>query len=227
MVGKSGDYFVHPDRAREFGSDLGRPTDWRTDFPALAPLLGSTRSITQAIPDQSGKPDGVALASAILAGNEWVGIIETVSNAVIIGPAVQVRNTALTVGLIAVLCATALALLIARSLTRPIVQLTAAVEAIARGDRAVVPVEATGETGVLARAFARMIADAAPPHLRATSFGAFYFVSGIATLLASLGAGLLWDKHGAHATFLAGAGVAAVAMAMLSLLPEERPAPSA
>jgi len=75
--------------------------------------------------------------------------------------------------------------------------------------------------------FARMIADAAPPHLRATSFGAFYFVTGIATLLASLGAGLLWDRHGPHATFLAGAAVAAVAMAMLSLLPDERAAPSA
>ena len=68
--------------------------------------------------------------------------------------------------------------------------------------------------------FARLIADAAPPELRATSFGAFYFVSGIATLLASLGAGLLWDRSGAHATFIAGAGAAAVAMAMLSLLPE-------
>jgi MFS family permease len=70
--------------------------------------------------------------------------------------------------------------------------------------------------------FARLIADNAPPELRATSFGAFYFVSGIATLLASLGAGLLWDRHGAHATFLAGAAAAAVAMAMLSLLPEDR-----
>ena len=76
--------------------------------------------------------------------------------------------------------------------------------------------------------FARLIADSAPPELRATSFGAFYFASGIATLLASLGAGLLWDQHGAHATFLAGAGAAAVAMAMLSLLPDERkPRPSA
>ena len=72
--------------------------------------------------------------------------------------------------------------------------------------------------------FSRMIADCAPPELRATSFGAFYFVSGIATVLASLGAGLLWDRHGAHATFLAGAGLAAVAMAMLSLLPEDRKA---
>ncbi len=71
--------------------------------------------------------------------------------------------------------------------------------------------------------FARLIADNAPPELRATSFGAFYFVSGIATLLASLAAGLLWDQHGAHATFVAGAGAAAIAMAMLSLLPEDRP----
>ncbi len=74
--------------------------------------------------------------------------------------------------------------------------------------------------------FARLIADVAPPHLRATSFGAFYFVGGIGTLLASLGAGLLWDRQGPDATFLAGAAVAAVAMAMLSLLPEERRASS-
>jgi len=70
--------------------------------------------------------------------------------------------------------------------------------------------------------FARLIADSAPAELRATSFGAFHFVSGIATLLASLAAGLLWDRDGADATFYAGAAVAAVAMAMLSLLPEDR-----
>lgn len=69
--------------------------------------------------------------------------------------------------------------------------------------------------------FARMIADVAPAHLRATSFGAFWFVSGIASLLASLAAGFLWDRHGSEATFFAAAGAAAVAMAMLSLLPDE------
>ena len=42
-------------------------------------------------------------------------------------PAASIRNTSLLVGLIAVLCAAALALLIARSLTRPIMQLTEAV----------------------------------------------------------------------------------------------------
>ncbi len=73
--------------------------------------------------------------------------------------------------------------------------------------------------------FARMIADSAPAELRATSFGAFHFATGIATLLASLAAGLLWDRHGADATFLAGAAVAAVALAMLTLLPETGPRP--
>lgn len=73
--------------------------------------------------------------------------------------------------------------------------------------------------------FARMIADSAPEKLRATSFGAFYFVTGIGALLASLGAGWLWDHQGASATFLTSAGIAAVALAMLSLLGEERSSP--
>jgi len=70
--------------------------------------------------------------------------------------------------------------------------------------------------------FSRMIADSAPDHLRATSFGAFWFVTGIASLLASLGAGMLWDRDGSSATFIASAGAAAVAMAMLSLLSDDR-----
>jgi len=49
----------------------------------------------------------------------------------------------------------------------------------------------------------------------------FYFVTGIATLLASLGAGWLWDRDGASTVFLTGGGLAAVAWAMLALLPQE------
>jgi MFS family permease len=68
--------------------------------------------------------------------------------------------------------------------------------------------------------FAKLIADAAPDHLRATSFGAFYFASGLATLLASLGAGLIWDRSGASATFFTAAVIAGVAGGMLLLLPK-------
>jgi MFS family permease len=70
--------------------------------------------------------------------------------------------------------------------------------------------------------FSRMIADSAPEHLRATSFGAFWFVTGIGGLLASLGAGWLWDREGSSAAFLASAAVAAAALAMLSLLAGDR-----
>ncbi|HUP67986.1 MAG TPA: MFS transporter, partial [Sphingomicrobium sp.] len=70
--------------------------------------------------------------------------------------------------------------------------------------------------------FARMIADSAPEKLRATSFGAFWFVTGVAGLLASLGAGLMWDREGPSATFFTSAAVAAVALAMLALLEEDR-----
>jgi predicted MFS family arabinose efflux permease len=74
--------------------------------------------------------------------------------------------------------------------------------------------------------FSRMIADSAPESLRATSFGAFWFVTGIGGLLASLGAGWLWDREGSSATFITSAVLAAVALAMLSLL-EERPSSAA
>ena len=52
---------------------------------------------------------------------------------------------------------------------------------------------------------AALVADEAPQNLRATAFGVFNFVSGIALLLASLTAGTLWDIAGPYATFMAGA----------------------
>jgi MFS family permease len=70
--------------------------------------------------------------------------------------------------------------------------------------------------------FSRIVADAAPEQQRATSFGAFFFASGISALLANLGAGLLWDRGGPADTFITGAGVAALAGAMLWLMPARR-----
>jgi len=60
-----------------------------------------------------------------------------------------------------------------------------------------------------------LVADAAPVHLRATAFGVFNFVSGVALLLASLIAGLLWVRIGPSATFIAGAGFTVVGLAVL------------
>ncbi len=64
---------------------------------------------------------------------------------------------------------------------------------------------------------ATMVADTAPPDLRGTAFGFFNLVSGVALLLASGLAGLLWDTWGAPVTFLAGAGFSAAALVLLAL----------
>jgi MFS family permease len=57
----------------------------------------------------------------------------------------------------------------------------------------------------------KLVADTVPAPLRGTGFGIFNLVSGGALLLASVIAGALWGALGAAATFLAGAGFAAVA----------------
>ncbi len=62
---------------------------------------------------------------------------------------------------------------------------------------------------------AAMVADTAPPDLRGTAFGLFNLVSGVAMLVASVVAGLLWERLGAQATFLAGAAFAVAALVAL------------
>jgi len=159
-VNSRGDYLVHPDPTREFGSLLGKPGNWQDDFPYLAASIGERQGVARIVMDQAGQPGGVALAPALLASSEWIGIIETVPNAVFMAPAATIRNTSMLVGLIAVLCAAALAAFVANSLTRPIRQLTAAVERVGKDGSVVMPVNASGETGVLARAFSHVLDEA-------------------------------------------------------------------
>src|SRR6266702_576589 len=106
-----------------------------------------------------GRAGGAAIAPALLAGKEWVAIIETVPPSVFGRVPAAIQKTSLLVGVLAVLAAALLAVLLARSLTRPIGRLTAAVEAIGSGRPADIPVDASGETGVLARAFAQMVEE--------------------------------------------------------------------
>ena len=64
-----------------------------------------------------------------------------------------------------------------------------------------------------------MVADTAPADLRGTAFGFFNLVSGVAMLVASALAGLLWDRFGASQTFLAGAVFSALALVAIARRP--------
>src|SRR5579872_228030 len=69
---------------------------------------------------------------------------------------------------------------------------------------------------------AALVADEAPQYLRATAFGVFNFVCGIALLLASLTAGLLWEMAGPYATFMAGATFTAVGLVATAMFLRKR-----
>lgn len=62
---------------------------------------------------------------------------------------------------------------------------------------------------------AKMVADTTPGDLRGTAYGFFNLVSGIAMLIASVLAGLLWDRFGAAFTFYAGAAFCLMALLLL------------
>ncbi len=66
--------------------------------------------------------------------------------------------------------------------------------------------------GITQGLLATMVADTAPMDLRGTAYGLFNLVSGIAMLIASTAAGLLWDRFGASFTFYAGAGFATLSL---------------
>ena len=76
--------------------------------------------------------------------------------------------------------------------------------------------------GITQGLLATMVADTAPADLRGTAYGFFNLLSGVAMLVASGIAGLLWDRFGASVTFYAGAVFCLVALSALALRPGRR-----
>ncbi|HLN85283.1 MAG TPA: hypothetical protein VK200_02450, partial [Candidatus Limnocylindrales bacterium] len=72
----------------------------------------------------------------------------------------------------------------------------------------------------------KLVAETAPTQLLGTGFGIFNLVSGGALLLACIIAGTLWNSLGAPATFLTGAGFAAVAAIGLLAVRPRLPRPA-
>jgi PAS domain S-box-containing protein len=159
VVNQQGDYLVHPDATQEFGFETGRPVRLQDDFPEFAQLLAREDTAPRVLWDRSGADFGVGWDTVRLAEGPRVAVIEAVPYADLMAAVLAVRNSSLLAGLAAVLGAAALAVMLARSLSRPLVQMTSAVEGFARGEPAAIPTGAGGEIGLLAQAFARMSGD--------------------------------------------------------------------
>jgi signal transduction histidine kinase/HAMP domain-containing protein len=155
VIDDHGRYLVHPDPALELGPANGARL--QDDFPGLSEAAWAIDEFGPVImDDRIGARVVVGLTGARLAGARRVSIVQVIPNVAVYSTARTILITTLLGGLVAVLGAVAIAVLLARTMSRPIVQMTDAVGAFARGTPMAVPTGTSGEIGVLAEAFGRM-----------------------------------------------------------------------
>jgi methyl-accepting chemotaxis protein len=160
VVNDKGDYLVHPDSSREFGFLLGKPNRIQQDFPDFERMLALDNTAPVVIPDSAGARFGIGWETISLAGGPRVTVVETLPYSRLMAASIAVRDSILLGGTAAVLGALVLAMLLARSLAKPLVLMTKAVEGLGRNATFQVPLDAVGEIGVLAHAFERMATEA-------------------------------------------------------------------
>ena len=153
----AGDYLVHPDRSREFGSVTGARARVQDDFPGFDEALAAGAAHKSNIfRDRNGARFGVGWAPVLLAGGPGLTILVTAAYSNLDDGLAAVNSSAQIGGALAILLAILVALLLARSLSRPLVQITDAVKGLSRGELKVLPSGGGAEIRVLAEAFAGM-----------------------------------------------------------------------
>ncbi len=159
VVNDRGDYLLHPSADKAFAFEFGKTARWQDDLPDLARAQIPEGGAARRVQNVGGDQGAAALIYARPAGGPRVAVIETVPRSVVLAPAASLRQSVFIAGAGAVLAAALLAALLARSLAKPLAQMTRAVEGFPSDRPLVLPIEAAGETGVLARAFSRMATD--------------------------------------------------------------------
>jgi len=159
MINEDGDYLVHPDPAREFGFDRGTRYRIQDEFPAFATILQTSDSKPQLIDDRDGQRYAFGWEWVRLAGGPKVAVIESRPFSAFMMLRAAVRDSTLLGGAAALLLAIMMAVPLARSLTRPLVKITRAVEGFSRGEPIAAIAGGGPEITVLARAFSRMASE--------------------------------------------------------------------
>lgn len=164
VMNRNGHYLLGPDPVLDFGFELGRPAGLADRFPGLAPLGRRTGLFT----DREGNDFALAVEPLRFGPNTQVFAAQTVPYATFAAVARATNRAMALGGLFAVGAAAALALFLARSLARPLTQVTRALQDF-RGDTLPdLPRNIPGEIGRLSEAVTRMAQDI---HEKSASLG--------------------------------------------------------
>ena len=159
VVNDQGDYLVHPDPNREFGFESAKPLHIQDDFPEFSQILATGDTAPRVIQDRAGTRFGIGVVTERLADGPRVFVIQAVPYSTLMAATSAVRDSSLMGGFVAAFCAFLLAIIVARSLTRPLVQMTKVVQGFSRDETVALPTGGGLEIGVLADAFAHMAAE--------------------------------------------------------------------
>ena len=157
IVDASGPYLVNLREGRIVPTSQTRR--WQDDFPELAKSLGAKNGTAAVLTAPDGQRVAAVVGLITLPGGLRAGVIETAAFDAIMAPATALQSSGLIVALFAAVAAVLLSALLSRSLAKPVVQITAAVDGFAKSGRLAVPPGLTGETQILAGAFERMVAQ--------------------------------------------------------------------
>ncbi|CAN5407511.1 CHASE3 domain-containing protein [soil metagenome] len=155
FVDASGPYLMNYTEGRIVPAEPDRR--WQDDFPKLAASLGDKQGTATVMNAPDGQRIAAAIVVASLTNGLRTGVIETEPFDRIMSPAIALQNTGLIVALFGAIGAVLLAVLLSRSLARPVARITAAVDEFSRTGQLIVPAGLSGETDILASAFAQAV----------------------------------------------------------------------
>jgi PAS domain S-box-containing protein len=157
VTNATGDYLLHPDRSREFAFETGAPVRIQNDFPGFDEAIAAGAVNDSGVwKDRSGVRFGVGWATVPLAGGAGLTILVATTYSNLTVGLAAVNSSALIGGAVAILLAICLAIAIARSLSKPLVQITRAAEGLSRGELMAMPSHGGREISVLSATFAEM-----------------------------------------------------------------------
>lgn len=156
VVNGAGKYILHPEG---LSGTAGEKNNFSTDFPAFAAINREEGVRLETFSKGTNERLATAMVTARLSSGPLVSIIETLPIGIVMAPARDARKTAFVVGGIAAIFGTFLAYWVGRSLSQPMNQLTRSLTSFHEQDPVDPPVNAAGEIGDAARAFAETAAQ--------------------------------------------------------------------
>jgi PAS domain S-box-containing protein len=155
IVNSTGDYLLDFGPGRRIASGDKATARIQDDFPTFGTALDDA-SGSAIWRDRNGARYGIGWQTVRVAGGPGITILVAAPYAALNHGLSAVSRSALAGGALAVLVALLLAVGFARSLSKPLTQMTAAVQGMARGEQVVMPSRGGREISILAASFVEM-----------------------------------------------------------------------